>query len=230
MTRTLASDRRLPVLYLRPFDKEAQPFAIPSMRETINGDVVNLGMRWVATFEEYLMIAISKQVGPLVALGNPEDDLPPVGAAREYVRDDKWTVQFEQVSEAAQYILMEVTMSQGLEWELNSLSVRRLGDKLLIFTPPNPKSGWRYYFVQITRCIPHAFYRTYLQHQSWDDFGKFMLTTGFHVMDRDPGPGAILGFSKGCAWVIARDLCDIVDYVEVLVNLQASRKAAAVNV
>jgi hypothetical protein len=81
----LAGDGRPPVLYLRAFGQESQFFVIgaasvygahaKSLHASMSGAQFNVGL----TFEEYLCDATSAGIGPFVALGSPEDYLPPEG-------------------------------------------------------------------------------------------------------------------------------------------------------
>lgn len=64
-TVVMRSDNRAPVLYLRPFEAESL----------------------LTTEERMLARIMEEEVGPLVAVGSPEDTLPPLGAARFYERN-----------------------------------------------------------------------------------------------------------------------------------------------
>jgi hypothetical protein len=99
------ADARPPVLYLRPFNQEAeffvsgrkslygqyaqglQRFAM-HLGETLGNDTAlssdpMVGIR----FEGYFISALHSRIGPLFALGNPEDYTPPEGAARRYANN-----------------------------------------------------------------------------------------------------------------------------------------------
>ena len=52
------------------------------------------------TLEDYLQEAITAQLGPFVALGNPYDRLTPDGAMREYAPDDQWQTRFLELAQA----------------------------------------------------------------------------------------------------------------------------------
>ena len=42
------------------------------------------------TFEKYLRTEVTKRIGPLIALGNPIDNLPAEGAFRDNQIDNRW--------------------------------------------------------------------------------------------------------------------------------------------
>ena len=227
MSDAIDNDKRPPVLYLRPFKEESQPFAVLSFREQIAFAQANvdLGFSVAATFEQYLMNAISRTLGPFVALGNPEDYLPLIGAARNYVQDDNWMKQFEEISEAAQCIVMEVNMSKNVEWELRSLHARGLDDKLVVFTLPEiPQSGWRYYLVLSTQFIPLKGYRSYLNRIPWGEFVLHMRSHAFMLMNDDPGPGAVIGFNLGCAYSVAKNVKNAADYDNALITWKSQHR------
>jgi hypothetical protein len=70
----LASERRPPVVYFRPF----------------TADVGAKPRRFDSTTEEEAIAYALNDIGPLVAIGTPEETLPSLGAARMYVDNEKW--------------------------------------------------------------------------------------------------------------------------------------------
>ncbi|HEY4962907.1 MAG TPA: hypothetical protein VII29_18780, partial [Terriglobales bacterium] len=60
-------------------------------------------------FEAYLGGAFRERIGPFIALGNPEDYLPPEGANRTYVDDEGWYEYFERIARRAACMAMSVS-------------------------------------------------------------------------------------------------------------------------
>jgi len=82
LTQVIAEDKRPPVFYLRSFKEESLPF-VAEYTDT-GGDEPYAN---TITLEKYLSAKITELIGPFVALGSPEDYLPPEGAARFYAED-----------------------------------------------------------------------------------------------------------------------------------------------
>ncbi len=123
----LEQDERSPVLLLRAFrmdEANADP-AIP-------GDIP-------LTFEEFIVKPL-KQYGPVVAIGRPTEELPPLGAHREYVADD-WQGRVKELLQLAQTIVVILDNTPGLQWELEQLRDPELMHKLLLVVPTEDLNG-----------------------------------------------------------------------------------------
>ena len=92
-------------------------------------------------FEQYLAPAFSAAIGPLVALGSPEDYAAPDGAARMYAADTDWKDQFRILARRSACIVMRVDQSDNLGWELESIRTDRLQEKFLVLVSPQKKAG-----------------------------------------------------------------------------------------
>ena len=93
--QVLADDTRPPILYLRSFAEEAS-----------------------VTVEEEDLADMMQEVGPFIAIGRPEDELPPLGAARFWVADDDWQGFIKNLLEDAALVLVMAGKTEGLNWEL----------------------------------------------------------------------------------------------------------------
>jgi hypothetical protein len=120
------SDPRSLVLYLRPFAADRALFA----------HVVHDKYDERFTFEHYLCHAFQERIGPFVALGSPEDYLPPFGdaAVRTYATDESWYEYFERLAGRAGCIIMLVAHSENLQQELTFIRREGLQRRLFIFT------------------------------------------------------------------------------------------------
>jgi hypothetical protein len=128
------------VLYLRAFNDELRPFAVgpdSKLEQYTN----QLGAHTLTktirlTLEDFLEEAITARMGPLVALGNPADRLPPDGAVREYAPDAEWKQRFLDLAQNAKCIVTALGESDNLQWELNQLKEQGMCQKACMFTPP----------------------------------------------------------------------------------------------
>ncbi|MCB1897435.1 MAG: hypothetical protein H6945_01145 [Zoogloeaceae bacterium] len=122
-----SADSRPPVLVLRAFRDDA-----------LN---VEGGARWRGwlrpqpTLEEIAAHA-TVGVGPAIAIGDPSEQLPPLGAARDYLADADWrSVVMALVDEAAMVVLV-LGDSDNLLWEFSMTMQRRRGRGVLVLLPP----------------------------------------------------------------------------------------------
>ncbi len=117
----LSKDRRRPILLLRSFSSEKRPF---SRLETnpISGVLARFNPleHTGRTLEEYLVPHLSK-LGPVVALGDPSEQLTPLGASRMYVRDRNWQEAFCSLSLKASVIVVIYNNTASLNWEVAHL-------------------------------------------------------------------------------------------------------------
>ncbi len=86
-------------------------------------------------FEECIASVVAGQ-RRLIAIGQPGEALPALGAVRTYVTDDEWQEVIDQTVRRVGAIVMIAAGTGGFEWELNLL--RRTGHlaKAVIFIPP----------------------------------------------------------------------------------------------
>jgi hypothetical protein len=119
----LAQDPRRPVVWLRSFQIDER-------------DAENIIAREVPlTFEEVATGALSRY-GPVVAIGRPSEELPPLGALREYVGDD-WQSRVRELLSLAAIIVIVFDDTPGLLWELRTVMDLGLHQRLIVLIPPN---------------------------------------------------------------------------------------------
>ncbi len=125
----LRSDPRPPLLYLRSFAADAgltdrwQDFLA----------LLFAGIRY-ETYETSLAKAVA-DLGPLVAVGQPGEMLPPLGSARLYVRHDRWQQVVGELAEKAQLIVLRVGRTEGFWWEVRHLAAAGLLEKVVFYLP-----------------------------------------------------------------------------------------------
>lgn len=211
----LQTDPRPPVLYLRSFDQETLKFVhlkdeekgqyndflnyapdvkLPGFEQIIYSFISGFAKQTVnapvdtedITFEKYFRTELLQRIGPLVALGNPIDDLPTEGAYRDYQTDDRWKdVFFERATQCA-CIVMQLGNSNNLEFELTSILSMGMYYKLFILTPPQENVKDQYAWV-----------RKYILREkpaNWETFSAILLKNGYQLPEEPPGIGSVLTF------------------------------------
>ena len=193
----LKKDRRAPVLYLRSFETERQPFAIGDGLQYARyakdfQQFGGLGQTVGIPFEQYMADVVSEHLGPFVALGSPEDYLIPHGAVRDYATDANWKDAFGELAREASCILAEFTVSGNLGWELEYLRHHGLQRKLCVVTPPPDQSvGLGGFYVRWMARL-----RGLTRPVSWDGFRTHLRAAGYEIDFDDPGPGVALSFNQ----------------------------------
>jgi hypothetical protein len=120
--KILLKDARSPILYLRAFLEETD--AVGAYRDGAKSD-------------ETLALAL-KNVGPLVAVGKPGDNLQPLGAVRLYFDHDEWQENIEALMSLSQLVIIQAGYSSkldqsGLEWEMLT-AMKELKPEQLVYS------------------------------------------------------------------------------------------------
>ena len=118
-------DDRPPVVHLRSFAEERLQIskALFEDKSLLEEVILDNGML----------------VGPVVAIGQPGDLLPPLGVARDYMPAEAWKVNVTRWIDEAQLIVIAVGPSPGLAWEATILQKRGLLAKSIFVIPPLPQ-------------------------------------------------------------------------------------------
>ena len=193
LTDVISADPRAPVLYLRAFAREGESFAVPKLSEKstyVSAFQSYSGPRGV-NFEQYLAPAFSAAIGPLVALGSPEDYAAPDGAARMYAADTDWKDQFRILARRSACIVMHVDQSDNLGWELESIRTDRLQEKFLVLVSPQKKPG-----AFAKKALAYAAKLGGVTPTTWSQFAQALRSHGYTLDITDPGPGAVIGFDS----------------------------------
>jgi hypothetical protein len=127
-----AADARRPVLFLRSFRDDAG--TLPPPKSSFAYKLFNYGERNKSL--DQLLLEEGTSLGPVVALGNPADAVPPYGAARVYFRDNDWQKMIAYLMEQAIAIVICVDNSESLWWEIKYVSQHHyLGKTLFLLHP-----------------------------------------------------------------------------------------------
>lgn len=135
------NDPRPPVLYLRAFaiddeGREDLPVsgvtsALGALRSCI---YLMLGLEGL-TYEEELE-RVFNNVGPLVAIGRPDERLAPAGAARFYATPEQWQDEVMQRLSTARAVIVRFGRSEGVRWEIETV-LRTADPRRILFVLPN---------------------------------------------------------------------------------------------
>lgn len=118
----LTKDARDPVLYLRPFYY----------------DLTSDSDRLDQTTDEELLTSVLQDIGPVVAIGDPDEDdhpdksLPMLGAWRIYLDHSDWQTNVERLMSVSQLIVIHTGTSKGLTWEIGAAARQAGPSRLLI--------------------------------------------------------------------------------------------------
>lgn len=129
----LAVARRPPILFLRPFSLDALP--ISPIDDGWRGQFNVFSWLDKRTFEEHLSSTF-EDLGPVIALGRPDEEVAALGAARAYVDDASWRAVVVGLAAMSQFVIVEVDETPGTVWEIEHVS-RLVGlHSMLIVLPP----------------------------------------------------------------------------------------------
>lgn len=127
-----ATDPRRPVLFLRSFRDDA--VALRSPKAGFPFRLFNYAERNKSLDE--LLLEEGTSLGPVVALGNPTDAIPPYGAARAYLQNSDWQKMIADLMAQAIAIVICVDDSESLWWEIEFVVERQYLNKTLFLLHP----------------------------------------------------------------------------------------------
>jgi predicted nucleic acid-binding Zn ribbon protein len=151
-------DARPPVLYLRSFGDDRLKLLTATLgRPSL---IERFTPRRFDTFEEVLARHLSHH-GPVIALNPPGTKLAPLGAARETIDSADWqsvVAAWMARSVMIVFVAPPRQVTQGLHWELETVSANRHWHKTLIVVPPVPPEDlhrrWRGFLDACARLWP----------------------------------------------------------------------------
>jgi len=136
--RLMLRDRRPPVLYLRSFgDDRLKLWTATLGRSSL---IERFTLRRFDRFEEVLVRHLSRY-GPVIAISPPSTRLAPLGAARETIYSADWqSVVASWMDQSALIVFLAPPSraTEGLQWELRTVTARGQWDTTLVVVPPVP--------------------------------------------------------------------------------------------
>jgi hypothetical protein len=188
------------VLYLRAFSDDKRPFAVGTASK-LRGYTGKFKAKAAhsynilrLTLEEFLDEEFSAQIGPLVALGNPLDRLPPEGAIREYAPDPAWRDRLVELARMAACVVIDPGQSDNLQWELTHIRAEGMSRKLCLFTPPRIAHGTN--FFSSWKDLRSEARRRNALASSWAVCTEGLRRAGYECDLPCPGPGAAVSFDE----------------------------------
>lgn len=106
----------------------------------------------LSTEEEQIAIALDP-LGPFVALGRPGEMLPQVGAARIYVKNERWREVVEEFLLKSQLAIMRIGRTQGFWWEFRR-AVQIVPPERLLLLVPCDKPLYKDFCINAESIIP----------------------------------------------------------------------------
>lgn len=197
----IEGDPRPPVLLLRSFagDRVVQP------RLRLFGRIPWRGLTPPSPFDGHIAPLLDDRLGPVVTFGDPEDDLPAIGARRLYPGDGEWREAVTALMDRAAAVLILEGDGEGLAWELGQVRARVPPDRVLLLTLPTP------------------FRRD--QGLLWWRFAARAADLGYDLPKPDPGPGAVLrldGAWRAEAAGFGREPAEMVEHIVGALGRRAS--------
>ncbi|HEX6041370.1 hypothetical protein, partial [Longimicrobium sp.] len=127
-------DRRRPVFYFRSF-RDDSTNVDPGALETLQLTPRTL---------EMVVADAAWRCGPVLAIGRPGEETPPLGFARESVGADAWQGTARERMDEARLVFVVAGPTEGVAWEMNAVaSSGGLGRVILLVPPPQPRDGVR---------------------------------------------------------------------------------------
>ena len=126
------------ILYLRGFDEDKLRIPSPSLRSGLAERITPLRKR---NFEEVLVAALNA-FGPVVALAHPQSRLPPLGAAKNVIRNDFWFEHVKELAANADCVVVSGTpaaVREGLGMELDFIGSGRVPRVVIVQAPWSKK-------------------------------------------------------------------------------------------
>jgi hypothetical protein len=132
--RVLAEDARPPIVYLRPFGADRAEIA----RRMSSYVRISPREGFEKTYEQRLARTLRK-IGPFVAVGDPTERLPLLGAARMYANDEEWRETVGELMAKAGVVLLHVGEGNGLAWEFCHLIELGAPERVILSLPLDGK-------------------------------------------------------------------------------------------
>jgi hypothetical protein len=133
--KEVARDPRPPVVYLRPFETDG--VEAPRHRGRLRPVRSWLGE---TTFEQRVARVVA-DVAPLLAIANPSEPLPEMGAKRLPAGDDEWRDRVASLTQRAGTVIVHAGASEGLAWEIEHIVRHEEPERLIVALPLDASRG-----------------------------------------------------------------------------------------
>ena len=131
--QVLETDERKPILYLRSFLND--PLAAKSENDSIIANFLTTGFPQNLNSEEEQLSLAVKDFGPFVAVGNPKDPLPQIGALKLYSEENEWQNVVTNLIQVSQLVILRVGHTPGFWWEVETVVNNKEPEKIMFLLP-----------------------------------------------------------------------------------------------
>lgn len=184
-------DQRSPVLFVRSFSMDVDPFFWGNIHKSSNHVSTDLAIfnqynqSSNLTFQQFFVKAIEENIGPLIGFGDPSRYLPLEGLTSSYYDDKNWQTVFNDWAQKAIYIITIPGKTEGLKYELNYIFASNLADRFFIFTSPKTRGNSKImkWLMSVETC-------------KWSEFAENMNDIGYKLQVNEPPSGSVIGFDK----------------------------------
>jgi hypothetical protein len=129
---SIAKDPRPPVVYLRSFLDDSLASREEPRFEMAGGALVE---SWFSPTEEQELAKIMNQIGPFIAIGNPSEELPELGAARTYVSGAEWKDKVLGWISRAKLVVLRAGTTRGFWWEAETVAKNVKPERIIFLLP-----------------------------------------------------------------------------------------------
>ena len=134
----LNQNRQAPILYLRSFRDDGlapEPSAAWQLWFPLNY------FFRPSSYEENVINQIAHlNLGPVVAIGRPGEDLPTLGACRLYVGEQDWQAQITELMKIAGCVIVRPSVTAGLMWEFQQAIAVVPPERIIIDLEPTSRT------------------------------------------------------------------------------------------
>ena len=153
-------DPRRPILYLRSFEADRTAGRAFSEKGLFNvfkflsyPFLMQLLIFRIETPEEQALRPFN-EIGPVIAIGQPGEKLPHLGARRLYVKNQQWRPVVSKLMREARLVVVRAGTSDGVLWELQEATDTLRPETVLILVQQNGRRYARFRRAAL-KSLPH---------------------------------------------------------------------------
>lgn len=129
----LQLDKRDPILYLRSFLHD--PIATKADNDFLLAKVFSFGPPQPLNSEEEQISFAVNHFGPFIAIGDPKEAIPKLGASRIYTEHWKWKDVVIDLIRRSQLVILRVGETPGFWWEVSAVLHNKEPEKIMFLLP-----------------------------------------------------------------------------------------------
>jgi hypothetical protein len=133
----LKLDPRNPILYLRSFLHD--PLAAHSENDSAAAKFLSFGIPQNLNSEEEQIAFAVNDFGPMIAIGDPKESIPQLGASRIYTENENWKDVVIDLVKLSQLVILRVGDTPGFWWEVEMVLKNKKPLELIFLLPSSIK-------------------------------------------------------------------------------------------